>query len=138
VRIGWPDAFDAALACGRLEDARALLRLLSERPPGQVPPYMHAHVARARGLLARAGGEHDTAEAELRDAVDRFAALGYPYWLAITRLDLADWLIRQDCPADASPLLDDADEALAALGAVPALARCRELQASIVDLRVLG
>jgi hypothetical protein len=129
VRLGWPDAFDAAVACGRYEEAGSLLALLSARPPGQLPPYMHAHAARARGLLARGGGEHETTEAELRDAVDRFAELGYPYWLAVAATDLADCLIEQDRAADAAPLLAQAIETLTALGAVPALARARELRA---------
>jgi tetratricopeptide (TPR) repeat protein len=133
VRLGWPDAFDAAVACGRSEEAGSLLELLTARPPGQLPPYMHAHAARARGLLARAAGEHDTAEEELRGAVDRFAALGYPYWLAIATTNLADCLIEQDRAADAASLLDQAIEVLTALGAVPALARARELKALITS-----
>src|SRR5579875_1537708 len=93
----------------------------SGRPGVSSPPYRPT-------VLARAVGEHETVEAELGDAVARFAELEYPYWLAIARIDLADWLIEQDRAADAALLLDQAIETLTALGALPALARARELK----------
>ncbi len=43
VRLCVAGMLDAAVAAGRSEDARSVLALLSERPPGQLPPYMHAH-----------------------------------------------------------------------------------------------
>jgi class 3 adenylate cyclase/tetratricopeptide (TPR) repeat protein len=129
VRVGWPDTFAAALGCGHLDDARALLRLLAERPRGLLPPYLHAHLARARGLLAVASGEHDAAEGDLREAAERFTGLGYPYWLAVTDTDLAELLVAQDRAAEGAPFIEQAAEVFVAVGAMPALARVRELHA---------
>jgi hypothetical protein len=61
--------------------------------------------------------------------MERFEALGYPYWLARVRTDLAAWLVDRDRAAEAVPLLDDAIAELERLGAVPALKRAREIRA---------
>ena len=48
-RIGFPTAIEAAVALGEVDQATALLRLLTEVPPGHVPPFLRAE--RARGKL---------------------------------------------------------------------------------------
>src|SRR5581483_9129100 len=45
-RIGFPAAIGAALSLGRLGDVEHLLRLLAERPAGQLPPYLRAQLFR--------------------------------------------------------------------------------------------
>lgn len=80
-----PDALDAALALGRLDEGAALVALLAEQPPGHIPPYLAAHLARGRGLVAAVEGGHDAVETDLGAAIDGFRELGYPYWLASPR-----------------------------------------------------
>jgi tetratricopeptide (TPR) repeat protein len=126
-RLAWPSAFDAALAVGRLEEAAALVTLIADRPPGQIPPYLGAHVARGRALVAAAGGESDGVESDLKAAVETFRSLGYPYWLARTQTDLGAWLLDQGRADEAAPLLDEATATLERLGAEPALERARAL-----------
>jgi tetratricopeptide (TPR) repeat protein len=133
VRLTWPVAVDAAFALGRLDEAAELIALIADRPPGHVPPYMRAQVARARGLLAVAQGRHDAVESDLVTAVDALRALGYPYWLARAQTDLAAWLIDRDRDTEAQPLLDDAIGTLEGLGAAPALARARDLRSPRSD-----
>jgi tetratricopeptide (TPR) repeat protein len=128
VRDSWPDAFDAALQLGRLADAQTLLALLADGPPGRIPPYLRAHLTRAQALLAAAQGHHDGVEDRLHVAVDRFEQLAYPLWLAVTRTDLAAWLIEQGRGDEAAPLLGEAIPALTALGARPALARANAVR----------
>jgi class 3 adenylate cyclase/tetratricopeptide (TPR) repeat protein len=130
VRVGWPDTLQAALQLGRLQDARGLVGLLADQPPGRVPPYLEAQLARGRGLTAAADGRDDAVQAELEAAIDGFGSLGYAYWLAIARTDLAAWLIDQGRGADAAALLQDAGSTLTALRAAPALARVEQLQRS--------
>jgi class 3 adenylate cyclase/predicted ATPase len=122
-RIGFPAAVDAALALGRLADVEHLLSLLADRPAGQVPPYLRAHLARGRGLLARARGETAAAEAQLGAAIEGFRSLGFPYWVASAQTDLADLLVHDKRADEASSLLDEARAAFSRLGAVPALQR---------------
>jgi hypothetical protein len=105
-----------------------VLALLSERPRGLVPPYLHAQLRRGRALISIATGDEDEVEPALRDALARFTTLGYPYWLAVTQTDLAAWLIDQGQDAEAGQLIEAALAILTPLFAAPALERVRALQ----------
>jgi class 3 adenylate cyclase/predicted ATPase len=129
-RDGWPYAFAIALGAGRIGDARTLLDLIADRPRGLVPPYLRAHLARGRALLAAVEDRHETVEADLMVAIDAFAALAYPYWRAVTQTDLAEWLIEQGRDEEAEPLLAEAIDVFEPLGAAPALERARSLSAA--------
>ncbi|MEN3282372.1 MAG: hypothetical protein V7607_3512, partial [Solirubrobacteraceae bacterium] len=127
-RLAWPEAVDAALALGRLDDVAWLVGLLAHDPRGHVAAYMSAQLARAQGLLAAARGEHGEVEGHLGAALERFTALRYPYWAARVRTDLAAWLAERERAAEALALLDDAISELERLGALPALERAREVR----------
>jgi class 3 adenylate cyclase/tetratricopeptide (TPR) repeat protein len=128
-RLVWPEAVQAALAAGRRDAAAELVALIEGVPAGHVGRYLQAQLRRARGLLAAAGGEHEAAEGELRAAVTQFEALGYAYWLAVARTDLAAWLLGRG-RSEAAAELEGACATLEALGARPALARARALLAA--------
>ena len=122
VRMGWPFTLEAALDTGRLDDARAALGLLSNQPRGLVPPYLHAQLARGRGLVGIAAGEDESEiETALSDAVARFTVLGYPYWLAIARAELGNWLTSRQRIREAEPLLEAAHGEFTRLRALPRL-----------------
>jgi tetratricopeptide (TPR) repeat protein len=127
VRYAWPDTLQAALALERHDDARRLLALLADQPPGHIPPYLEAQFARGRGLIAAAAGQHDAVEGDLNAAVAALRALGYPYWLAVAQTDLAAWLVDRGRGDEAAPLLDEAIATLRSLGAVPELARAQSV-----------
>jgi class 3 adenylate cyclase len=128
VRQAWPDTLQAAISLGRMEDARRLVALLLVRPPGHIPPYLEAHLARARALIDAAEAHQEAVEPGLRDAMRQFAALGYPYWLAVAQTDLAEWLIGQGRATEADQLLADAVPVLSELAAGPALERAASLR----------
>jgi class 3 adenylate cyclase/tetratricopeptide (TPR) repeat protein len=132
-RIAWPDAVAAAIELQRFDEADALVALLADRPRGLVPPLLRAELSRGRALLARARGEPAGVEASLRDALEGLAALGYRFWVARAQTDLGAWLIEGDRRGEAAPLLDEAAEALQALGAEPALARARALMPAAAE-----
>jgi hypothetical protein len=85
--------------------------------PGVRPPYLEAHALRFRARLRDAADEHFTAAAE------RFRALEIPFWLAVTLLEHGEWLVAQDRPEEAEPLLDEAREIFERLEATPWLER---------------
>jgi class 3 adenylate cyclase/predicted ATPase len=116
-RHGWPLALEAALAGGRLVEAAQLLTLVRDQPPGHVPPYLRAQLARYTGLIHAARDHHDTVEADLRRAIAILADLDYAYWLARAKADLADWLIAQGRRHEAEPLGTEAVATFAQLGA---------------------
>lgn len=68
IRDGWPLALTAALQLGRHDDVRTILELLAGRPPGLIPPYLRAHLARGHALLAAAQGDPDTVEHDVGGA----------------------------------------------------------------------
>jgi hypothetical protein len=115
----------------RLDEAAELVALLSERPPGHIPPYLGIQLARGRALIIAAEGREDVVEAELGDAIAGFRELGYSYWLAVTQTDLAACLVAQDRQDEASALLESAIQTFEALGARPALERARDLTRAI-------
>ncbi len=131
VRFAWPATLAAALALGRLDAAHELVELLASRPPGHVPPYLNAQLQRGRALLAAAEARDDQVEEPLNAVIAQLRELGYPYWLAITETDLAEWLLGQGRSEDAAPLLEEAVAALEPLRAAPALARAQALRHAI-------
>ncbi len=130
-RIGFPVAIGAAVVLGRDGEAADLLALLANRPPGHVPPFLRAQLARGDGLLAAADADHATAEARFRAAIEELSSLGYPYWVAQVQTDLGGVLIDDHRAAEARVLLDEAIAVLKDLGAAPALERAENLLASL-------
>ncbi|HEY2201665.1 MAG TPA: hypothetical protein VGH56_07235, partial [Solirubrobacteraceae bacterium] len=133
VRYAWPETLSAALELGRIERARELVTLLGDEPPGYVPPFLRLQLARCRALTNAAAGDHDDVEAGLTTAIDGFRSLGYPYWLALTQLDLAAWLQSQGRDGESAALLAEAIDTFEVLRAAPALTRALALQASLAD-----
>ncbi|HEY7629144.1 MAG TPA: adenylate/guanylate cyclase domain-containing protein [Thermoleophilaceae bacterium] len=128
LRMGWAESIDAGIQAGKLDETAALVETIEAQPPGHVGPYLSAQLARARGLLAAARGEREEVEQPLTEAIERFRALAYPYWLARTQSDLAAWLIDTGRTSEAAPLLDEAIGVFESLRAAPALARAVELR----------
>jgi uncharacterized OB-fold protein len=73
----------------------------------------------AAARLAIARGRHLEVAALLRDAVDLFESMKMPFWVAVTRLEQAEWLITQGRSAEADDLLALASTTFAELHAVP-------------------
>jgi hypothetical protein len=126
-RLVWPEAVLTALDLGRIEEAVELIALLTDRPPGLVPPLLQAELSRAQALLDARGGNHDAVEAQFESAIEGLVGLDYPFWLARARGDLGGWLIEQGREPDAVEPLAAAAAALRTLEARPALARVQEL-----------
>ncbi len=127
VRIAFPVALDAALDLGEFTDLESLVDVLATRPRGAVPPFHRAQITRAEALIAGARGEAEEVEGKLVAAEAAFRLLGYPYWTARARLDLAVWLARQGRLDESAKLADAAASTFEAIGAAPMLARARAL-----------
>ena len=130
-RIGFPVAIEAAVTAGRADEAADLLALLSNRPPGHVPPFLRAQLARGEGLLAAADADAATAEMRFVAALDELSSLHYPYWVARAQTDLAGLLIDDHRAPEARVLLDEAIAVLKNLRAMPALERAEDLLAGL-------
>ncbi len=123
-RLAWPLALESALLSEEPDLARSLLAIVAQAPPGHVPPYLHAQMSRYTALTdVAARADASTVEAHLRSAVDELRRLGYLYWLARAKADLATWLRSQGRNAEAENHLRDAVRTLTELGAQPDLDR---------------
>ena len=127
VRLAWPGAVGAALALGRLGEARELVELLARMSPGLVAPLLRAELERARGLLAAAEGEAGKAEESLAAAVEALTELDYPFWVARATADLAELMIANGRGTEAALRLERVIEDLVELRAEPELTRARAL-----------
>jgi tetratricopeptide (TPR) repeat protein len=121
VRLAYPTALDAAFGIGDLEG------ILAMSPPGEVPPFLRAHVIRAGAIIAAAREDGENVEANFIAAESRFRDLGYPYWTARSQLDRAEWLARQDRRDESVRLATEAGVVFSMIGAAPMLARSRGL-----------
>ena len=83
-------------------------------------------------MLTAAKGKHEAVEADLRQTTERFIEMGYPYWEAMARLDLAYWLTDRGRTDEADALANAAAVIFERLGAAPDLDRARRLGASAV------
>ena len=119
-----PDAIEALLALGRLEDARPLVRWLSERAEALGRPQLEALAARGRGLLLAAEGDLEGAEKALVVALDAHEAQPIRYERARTLLACGQIQRRRRRRRAARESLQEAGQIFQRLGASPWVRRC--------------
>jgi hypothetical protein len=123
-RLAWPLALEAAIRGTELDEAKALLAMVANAPPEHVPPYLSAQRTRYAALIDLASGDSAASvEANLRSAIETFRSLGYAYWLARAKADLARWLRSQAGWEEAKQLLTEARDTFTQLDAKADLAR---------------
>jgi class 3 adenylate cyclase/tetratricopeptide (TPR) repeat protein len=123
VKAGFVRAVEAALALGNLGKAGELLAAVEALPPGWRPPLLQAQAARLRGRLAAAHGDREGVEAGFKAAAGMLRELGIPFWLAVTLLEHAEWLAKDEDAQRAEPFLTEARAIFERLGAQPWLER---------------
>jgi DNA-binding NarL/FixJ family response regulator len=124
-------AVRAHAALGQVDAGRAPLAELEALAGAVAADQMRASAAFARGVLARAAGEHGEARRHLEDAVDLFERARVPFENAQARLELAEVLVelgREDLA------LREARSAQAALGEVGAGQEARRATALLRQL----
>jgi hypothetical protein len=90
------------------------------RGPGDAPPFLRAQLARFQARIRWARGDRDReVESDLRSAISQLDDLGYPYWAALARYDLATWLADVDRGDAARPVLEQVVDVATTLGAAP-------------------
>jgi tetratricopeptide (TPR) repeat protein len=108
---------EAASVLGREETLTTMLEFVEQLPPGRKSPLMLGHMHRLRG---RSAADVEAASAEYAQAERLFEETGIVFWLAVTRLEHAEALVRGGGdPARARALLDAARETFVRLNARP-------------------
>ncbi len=125
MRLALIQAVDAAFALDDDAKVEELVGLVHQafRPGAQ--PSVDAHVLRWRARLAEHHGQLDDSEKQFGLAIDAFTALQRPFWLAVTRLELAETLMRNRRTSSVEELLSQARSTFAELGASPWLDRAQ-------------
>jgi class 3 adenylate cyclase/predicted ATPase len=116
-------AVEACLALGRLDHGERVIAELEALPPVGRSRYLDAHIARFHARFALERERPAGVAPAFEEAVSRFRELEVPFWLGVTLLEHAEWLVANGRGKVAEPLLADAHEIFAALGAVPWLER---------------
>jgi predicted ATPase/class 3 adenylate cyclase len=128
IRLGFVHAMEAALALGDQSTAARLLDMVEQMQPVDRSPSLNAQASRLRArLLVLQGQDGPAVEAEFAAAKDRFRQIGAGFWLAVTQLEHAEWLISEGGHAEAQGLVDGALAAFTRLGAQPWMERARRL-----------
>ena len=127
-RVALPAAVEAALELGQLDAAEAMLARIVGRGPGDAPPFLRAQLARFGARVRWARGDRGReVESDLRSAVSQLDDLGYPYWAALARHDLATVLADAGEPGAAGRELAAVVDAATSLGSDPLLRRAESL-----------
>jgi hypothetical protein len=105
-----------------------LFELIAGLGPGGRAPAVNAQVARAKARIAAAeGGDPADINRNFGAAAAIFEERGMRFWLAVTRLDWAEWLMGLGREDEALPLLEQAHAEFRRLRATPWLERSAAL-----------
>jgi class 3 adenylate cyclase/tetratricopeptide (TPR) repeat protein len=130
----WKEPFVTALeAALELEDtvrAGDLLAIVEEMPAGSRPQFLWTQHHRFRARLAGMAGDDD-ADRLFRQAAGLFRELAMPFYLAVTELEHAEWLVFSGRETEAEPLLEEARAVFAALEAAPWSNRTETLRTTL-------
>jgi class 3 adenylate cyclase/tetratricopeptide (TPR) repeat protein len=116
VKQGFVWAVEAALALDDRQRADELLTLVEMRPSGLRPPFLEAQAYRFR---ARMGDD----ETGLKVAAASFREHDFPFWLAVTELERAEWLVEHGRADEAEAPAAEARATFERLEAKPWLER---------------
>jgi class 3 adenylate cyclase/tetratricopeptide (TPR) repeat protein len=128
-KLGFVEAAEAAFALGDLERIESLLEIAGTFGAGDATPFLDAQSARFAGRFAAARGNPESAEREFKRGTALTREIDLPFWLAVTQLEHAEWLVEQGRAEEAEPLLAEARETFERLGATPWLDRCAQASA---------
>ncbi len=116
------EAVEALFALGLEADVADLIEQASSHFSAGSQPTVDAHILRWKARLdVRRSGE-DSAHT-LRKAIDSYERLGRPFWLAIARMDLWEWLASRGRDEEGRVQLEHARSTFMDLGAEPWLHR---------------
>ena len=122
-----------ALLADDLDTAEEFLSMVDELPPARRPPFLHAHLRRLRAHIGSRRGDPDGVGPALAAAAQVFRDTGLTFWLAVTLLENAEWLISRATFAGARPMLDEARQVFEQLGAHAWLQRLSNVEPALGD-----
>ena len=117
------EAAHAAFALGRDDKVQELIDTVrAHYRPGR-QRAIDAHIHRWRGALAAHRGDETEAADHFAQALEAFASLTRPFWMAVTQLEFAELLVHNNHDGEAAELLISARSGFTRLGAAPWIER---------------
>jgi tetratricopeptide (TPR) repeat protein len=123
IKLSLVEAIEAAFALGDLVRVEELLSNIEALQPGEMTPFLRGQGARFRALLDGRQGRHEALEGGFLAAEAVFREFAMAFYLTVTQLEHAEWLLGQGRADEAQPLLDEARQTFQRLEATPWLER---------------
>jgi class 3 adenylate cyclase/tetratricopeptide (TPR) repeat protein len=124
-------AAEAALSLGDTVRVDALVGELEALPLGTSSQFLQAQSSRFRAHLAAQEADSADAERHFKGASGLFRELAFPFYLATTQLEYAEWLERQGRAGELPPVVAEARDIFERLGATPALERAEAIAGAL-------
>ena len=102
---------------------RHQLDVIAVRVTPVIAPITHAFIHRFRARLAALENRHDDVMRNAQAAIETFQQRQLPFWLAVTRLELAEWMVQRGKGAEADEMLAEARATFVVLAANPWIER---------------
>ena len=118
-------AIEAAFEASNDAKVEEFLGIIEGLPRGRYPHFLRAQAMRFRAGLAARGDDADRAEQLFKGAAGLFRELAIPFYLAVTQLESAEWLLKSG-RSEEEGLLTEAREIFERLGATPWLERAAQ------------
>jgi class 3 adenylate cyclase/tetratricopeptide (TPR) repeat protein len=131
VKEGLVQALEAAFELGDEDKLDQLLGDIEALRPGEVTPYLRTQGARFAAKLAARRGESDRVEPSFAAAAEGFRELSMPFHVAVTQLELGEWLVSSDRAEEARGLFTEAREVFERLRARPWIEQIDRVAAGI-------
>jgi class 3 adenylate cyclase/tetratricopeptide (TPR) repeat protein len=126
-------ATEAALALGDPGKAAELIEEVGAKQPQELTPSLRGQRARLQARINASQGEHEGVKELFQTATSEFRGIPMPFWLAVTLLEHAEWLMEQGCTEEAAPLLVEARDLFEGLRAQPWIERAAAASAQLVE-----
>jgi predicted ATPase len=117
------ETIEAAFATGDHRMAHREMETVTRRLSPAVSPILHAHIQRFRARLAALEHRDGDVVSNAQAAIDAFQQRQMTFWLAVTRLELGEWMAQSGNSETRDKLLADARSTFVNLGAAPWIER---------------
>jgi ATP/maltotriose-dependent transcriptional regulator MalT len=117
------ETVETAFAAGDLESVHEQLDVVGSRLTPVVAPTVHALIHRFRARLAAIEDRSDDVTPNAQAAIDAFQQRQMPFWVAVTRLELGEWLTQRGKGSEAAAMLAESRATFVELGANPWIER---------------
>ena len=125
-------AMEAAASLGDLARLQELIAAIESAPRGLRSPRLGAQATRYRAHLIAITGEGDPS-ASWKAAAGAFREVGSMFWVAVTLVELGEWLASHDRSEEAVASLDEARTIFQRLRATPWLERIERVSPPVAS-----